>query len=166
MERPAYRAEDEREYLARGWWRDDDTLWSWLRNRASAESPAIVSAAGTLTWRELHDRVLRLAEGLRRKGIEKGDVVAIQLPNTPEFLILHLAIARLGAVMCTVHMPYRGAEIEAILSHSGAKLFVTSAYPLSELEADATCTRPETRSMPKSMMPRKVASRKKAVSTS
>ena len=136
MERPAYRAEDEREYVARGWWRDDDTLWSWLRSRASSDSPAVVSASGTLTWRELHDRVLRLAEGLRAKGIEKGDVVAIQLPNTAEFLLLHLAIARLGAVVCTVHMPYRGAEIESILAHSGAKLFVTSAYPLSELEAD------------------------------
>ncbi|MBV9189867.1 MAG: acyl--CoA ligase [Betaproteobacteria bacterium] len=135
MDRPAYSAEDEREYLARGWWRDEDTLWHWLRARASSETPAVVSSAGTLTRRELHDRVLRVAEGLRRKGIEKGDVVAIQLPNTPAFLILHLAIARLGAVMCTVHMPYRGAEIETILAHSGAKLLLTSAYPLSELEA-------------------------------
>jgi len=135
MERPAYRAEDEREYLARGWWRDEDTLWNWLRSRASSEGPAIVWASGALTWRELHDRVLRVAEGLRRKGIEKGDVVALQLPNSAEFLILHLAIARLGAVMCTVHMPYRGAEIEAILAHSGAKLFLTAAYPLGELDA-------------------------------
>ena len=127
MDRPGYRAEDEREYLARGWWRDDDTLWHWLRARASSDTPAIVWSAGTLSWRQLHDRVLRVAEGLRRKGIGKGDVVALQLPNVPEFPILHLAIARLGAVMCTVHMPYRGAEIEAILAHSGAKLFITGA---------------------------------------
>src|SRR2546421_5783457 len=105
MDRPPYRGEVEREYLARGWWRDDDTLWRWLRARASSDSPAVVSSAGTMTWRALHDRVLRVAEGLRRKGIGPGDVVALQLPNTPEFLILHLALARLGAVMCTVHMP-------------------------------------------------------------
>src|SRR5579859_4753370 len=139
MDRPNYRAEDEREYLARGWWRDDDTLWRWLSSHASSrgDAPAVSSGAGVLTWRALHDRVLRVAEGLRRKGVGAGDVVALQLPNTPEFLILHLAIARLGAVMCTVHMPYRGAEIEAILAHSGAKLFVTGAYPFAELEADA-----------------------------
>ncbi|HYL90332.1 MAG TPA: class I adenylate-forming enzyme family protein [Burkholderiales bacterium] len=137
MDRPSYRAEDEREYLARGWWRDDDTLWHWLSARASSDTPAIVWSAGELSWRQLHDRVLRVAEGLRCKGIGKGDVVAIQLPNVPEFLVLHLAIARLGAVMCTVHMPYRGAEIEAILAHSGAKLFITGAYPFAELEADA-----------------------------
>src|SRR2546428_462853 len=38
MDRPAYRAEDERDYLARGWWRDDDTLWHWLSRHA--DSPA------------------------------------------------------------------------------------------------------------------------------
>src|SRR5258708_3247109 len=138
MDRPHYRSEDEREYLARGWWRDEDTLWHWLRGHAASrpDAPAVHSAAGVLTWRALHDRVLRVAEGPPRQGVDKGDGVALQLPNTPEFLILHLAIARLGAVMCTVHMPYRGAEIETILAHGGAKLFVTSAYPLSELEAE------------------------------
>jgi len=137
MERPGYNRDDEREYLARGWWRDEDTLWNWLRAHALSDRPAVVWSAGTLTWRALHDRVLRVAEGLRRKGVAKGDVVALQLANTPEFLILHLAIARLGAVMCTVHMPYRGAEIETILAHSGARVFVTGAYPFTELEADA-----------------------------
>ena len=133
MERPAYRAEDEREYLARGCWRDDDTLWQWLGKHAASRPDA--PAVGRLTWQGLHERVLRVAEGLRRKGIGKGDVVAVQLPNTPEFIVVHLAIARLGAVMCTVHMPYRGAEIEAILAHSGAKLFFNSAFPFASLEA-------------------------------
>ena len=136
MDRPPYRAADEREYLSRGWWRDEDTLWHWLRAQALSERPAVVWGGGTLSWRALHDRVLRAAEGLRRKGVGQRDVVALQLPNTPEFLILHLAIARLGAVLCTVHMPYRGAEIETILAHSGAKLFLTSAYPWGDLEAE------------------------------
>ncbi len=38
MDRPSYRPDDEREYLARGWWRDDDTLWQWLRRHASYSS--------------------------------------------------------------------------------------------------------------------------------
>src|SRR6266850_39399 len=137
MERPGYKSHDEREYMTQGWWREDDTLWHWLRKHASSkpEHPAVISYAGIITWRALHDRVLRAASGLREKGIAAGDVVALQLPNVPEFLIAHLAIARLGAVMCTVHVPYRGAEIEAILAHSGAKLFLTAAYPFGELEA-------------------------------
>ncbi|HET7669633.1 MAG TPA: class I adenylate-forming enzyme family protein [Burkholderiales bacterium] len=126
MDRPAYSSADEREYLARDWWRDVDTLWHWLRRNISTRgnAPAIVSNNGQLSWRQLGDRVLRVAAGLKKKGIGKGDVVAIQLPNVPEFLIAHLAINRLGAVMCTVHMPYRGAEIDTIVSHSGAKLFL------------------------------------------
>jgi acyl-CoA synthetase (AMP-forming)/AMP-acid ligase II len=137
MERPGYKSHEEREYQVRDWWRDDDTLWHWLRKHASSkpEHPAVISYAGSITWRTLHDRVLRAANGLREKGIAAGDVVALQLPNIPEFLIAHLAIARLGAVMCTVHMPYRGAEIETILAHSGAKLFLTAAYPFEKLEA-------------------------------
>ena len=74
----------------------------------------------------ISEHLRRTAAGLQRKGIGKGDVVAVQLPNTPEFLIAHLAINRLGAVLCTIHMPYRGAEIETILGHSGAKLFLNS----------------------------------------
>ena len=100
----------------------------------SVPAPAVAGAGNVLTWRELERRVLRVAAGPERKGRRrKGDVVAVQLPNTPEFLIVHLAIARLGAVMCTVHMPYRGAEIETILAHSGAKLFFTAASAFSEL---------------------------------
>jgi cyclohexanecarboxylate-CoA ligase len=87
-----------------------------------------------LTWKALEARVARVAGGLARHGVRPGDVVALQLPNSPEFLVLHLALARLGAVMCTVHMPYRGAEIESILAHSGARLFLTAAFPLAAFE--------------------------------
>ena len=137
MQRPAYLAENEREYMARGWWRDDDTLWLWLKKHAFSRSarPAVIAPSGTFTWAQLNDRVLRTAAGLKAKGIGAGDVVAIQLPNIAEFLILHLAIARLGAVMCTVHMPYRGAEIDTIVGHSGAKLFINSTFPIGELAA-------------------------------
>lgn len=137
MERPAYCLPDEAGYTFNGWWSDGDTLTQWMREHVATrgDKPAIVWSAGTMTWRELNERVMRLAAGLEQKGIRHGDVVAIQLPNSPEFLIAHLAINRLGAVLCTVHMPYRGAEIETILAHSGAKLFITSAMPLSQLEA-------------------------------
>ena len=135
MERPGYSRNDEREYLERGYWRDDDTLAHWLARHAAErpDAPAVLAAGTVVTWRELQSRVLCVAQGLTEKGIGTGDIVAVQLPNTLEFLLVHLAAARLGAVMCTVHMPYRGAEIETILGHSGAKLFFTAAYPFGEL---------------------------------
>ena len=35
MQRPGYRRHDEREYLERGYWRDDDTLWHWLSRHSA-----------------------------------------------------------------------------------------------------------------------------------
>src|SRR3954470_22512903 len=125
MERPKFDPAREREFIARGWWRDD-TLPAWLATHAQrrARSPALAWQGDTLTWAQLQDRVLRAAAGLKRRGVERGDVVAVQLPNSPEFVIAYLAICRLGAAMCTLHMPYRNAEIEALMRHGKARLAI------------------------------------------
>jgi cyclohexanecarboxylate-CoA ligase/acyl-CoA synthetase len=132
-----YDAALERNYVARGWWRDDDTLAAWLARHSAGrpDAAAVVLQKETISWAQLAERVQRVAEGLRQRGIGRGDVVALQLPNVPQFLIAYLAAARLGAVTCTLHMPYRGAEIEAILGHSGAKLFIDRAFDFQALES-------------------------------
>lgn len=121
--RAAFRFDGERarHYVQQGWWRDD-TLHGWITRWAGAtpDAPAIVHAGQSLSFRSLADQVARLAAGLQQAGVVKGEVVAVQLPNITEFLLAYLAICRLGAVMCTLHMPYRGAELEALLRHSGA----------------------------------------------
>jgi acyl-CoA synthetase (AMP-forming)/AMP-acid ligase II len=115
-------------YVSGGFWRDD-TLTGWLASHARIrpDAPALVLRAETISYRELHERVLRIAEGLRRAGVQRGDVVAIQLPNVPEFVITYLAVCRLGAVVCTVHMAYRTSDLEALLRHSRAKAIVCTA---------------------------------------
>jgi cyclohexanecarboxylate-CoA ligase len=115
----------EREYIARGWWADD-TLAKWLARHAGErpEEPALAFQDATLTWRQLEDRVLRIANGLQQRGVARGDIVAVQLPNIPEFILSYFAITRLGAVMCTLHMPYRGTEVQALMRHSGARLAI------------------------------------------
>jgi acyl-CoA synthetase (AMP-forming)/AMP-acid ligase II len=123
MDRPRYDPRLEREYVSRGWWADD-TLTRWL-SRHAAERPEALAVAFqeiTFTWKALEERVLHVARGLKARGVARGDVVAVQLPNLPEFLLGYLAIARLAAVMCPLHMPYRGAEVEALMRHSGARL--------------------------------------------
>lgn len=117
----------EGEYTARGWWADD-TLAKWLSRHVSQwpNAPAVVFQDKTLTWQNLEDTVLRTAAGLSSRGVSRGDVVAVQLPNTPEFVLSYLAITRLGAVMCPLHMPYRGAEIETLMRHSASRLAICS----------------------------------------
>ena len=50
-----------------------------------------------LTYRDLHERVCRLANGLRAKGVRAGDRVAIYLGMVPEIVVAMLACARIGA---------------------------------------------------------------------
>jgi acyl-CoA synthetase (AMP-forming)/AMP-acid ligase II len=113
----------EHEYTARGWWADD-TLAKWLARhvRERPEARAVVYQDQAWTWSGLAGEVASVARGLAARGVARGDVVAVQLPNTPEFVFSYLAIARLGAVMCPLHMPYRGAEVRALMRHSGARL--------------------------------------------
>jgi len=116
------------EYLARGWW-GADTLPAWLARHAAErpDAPALLHGGAAVSWRTLAQRVSRFAEGLRGAGVSRGDVVAVQLPNIAEFAIAYLAICRLGAVMCTVHMSYREAEIATIVKHSGARAAICVA---------------------------------------
>ncbi|MCZ6859830.1 MAG: AMP-binding protein, partial [Alphaproteobacteria bacterium] len=112
-------------YAQKGWWAGD-TLSLWLSRHVveRAEAPAIKAGRTTLTYGELGAKVDGLAAGFHELGIAYGDVVAVQLPNIAEFLITYLAIARLGAVMQTIHMTYRAAECETLLGHASAKAVI------------------------------------------
>lgn len=108
-------------FRAQGWWRDE-TLPGWL-DRATRNRPggvAIATRGGTTAYGELSGRAGRFAAALRRRGIGRGDIVAVHLPNVPEFLIAWLAINACGAVMQTIHLAYGLREIAHLLRHSGA----------------------------------------------
>ncbi len=114
-----------RKFLDRGWWRND-TLSGWLAARV-AEAPeraAVVAPDRTLSYAELSEAAGRLSGALAGLGVRRGEVVAVQLPNSPEFLIAYLAICALGGVMATIHMPYRATEIETLLRHSRARVAI------------------------------------------
>ena len=55
-----------------------------------------------LTYRELHERVCRYANVLKRNGVKKGDRVAVYMPMIPELMIAVLACARIGAIHSVV----------------------------------------------------------------
>jgi cyclohexanecarboxylate-CoA ligase len=99
----------------------DATLTDWLDRwaREAPDRPAILTPA-PVTYAQLQQKVRALAAGFASLGIRKGDIVAAQLPNGVEFLLCYLAAAGIGATLQTIHMPYRGAEIETLLAHSKA----------------------------------------------
>jgi acetyl-CoA synthetase len=79
-----------------------------------------------ITYRELHDAVCRLANGLRTLGIGKGDRVAIYLPMIPEAAISMLACARLGAVHSVVFGGFSADALAGRIRDCGARVVITA----------------------------------------
>jgi len=111
--------------LEQGCW-NGDTVGRWLSQaaRATPDKAAIIAPAATLTYRETLRRSERLARAFTALGLRKGDVIAIQLANVPEFMITYFAAATMGAVLAPMHMPYRAREMVPLLRHAKARLAV------------------------------------------
>jgi cyclohexanecarboxylate-CoA ligase len=77
-----------------------------------------------LSYSELGDLVARAAAALRDLGIGQGDVVAVQLPNWWEFVVVALASSRIGAVVNPLMPIFRERELGYMLGFSEAKLLV------------------------------------------
>lgn len=112
-------------YIDEDWWQGD-TLSKWLDRHAAErpDAPAIRHGDRLITWSQLADQADRLARALHGLGVRHGEVVSVQLPNVPEYLIAFLAITRLGGVMNTIHMPYRAAEIETLINHGRSRAII------------------------------------------
>src|SRR5262245_62365621 len=65
-----------------------------------------------------------MACGLMHLGVGPGDVVSIQLPNWAEWLIVHCAATKIGAVTNSIGAVYREHEVGYILHHAAARLMV------------------------------------------
>ena len=117
-----------RVHIDAGWW-GDDTLAGWLARWAAdaPDRPAIRAGDTVVSYGALADEVARLAGALEGLGIGRGDVVAVQLPNVPAFITSYLAISQIGAVMASIHMPYRASELQALLAHSRARAAICVA---------------------------------------
>ena len=117
--------EKAEEFRRQGHWKDE-TLVSVLAAHA-AETPdniAIISQNSSITYAELMQKVRSLATGLEKLGLQKGDVVAAQLPNTEEYIITLAAVAAIGGVFQTIHVPYKGNDLEFLVGHGKARAFV------------------------------------------
>lgn len=124
---PPYPEEFAERYRAAGWWRGE-TFGGLLRDRA-AEHPdrtAIVDPAGGHRWTygELDLRADRLAAGLLARGVEKGDRVVVQLPNTAEFFSTVFALFRIGALPVFALPAHRETEIRYFCEFTEAVAYV------------------------------------------
>ncbi len=79
-----------------------------------------------ISYKQLHERVCRMANVLKDKGINKGDRICIYLPMIPELAISVLACARIGAIHSVVFAGFSSNALSTRINDSDCKLVITS----------------------------------------
>ena len=107
-----------------------------------ADKPALVEAASgrTLTYGALREQVQHFAANLASCGFRAGDVVAILMPNLPEYAVAFHGVALAGGVCTTVNPGYTAGEIHDQCLDAGATRLVTVPACLDVARAAATGT--------------------------
>jgi long-chain acyl-CoA synthetase len=108
-----------------------------LIDRAAAEYPnskSMVYFDREYTYAQLKEYTDRLANALHRMGIKKGDVVGVQLFNSPQFLIGVYGALKAGAIVALMSPLLPKPELEYELSTSGARIHITDESRLEEVK--------------------------------
>ena len=103
-----------------------------------------VEAGRRWTYAEFHADVRRLASGLHRLGIRKGDRVGIWAPNRWEWVMVQFATAEIGAVLVNINPSYRLHELEFVLKQSGIRAVIAAPrFKTSDYAGMLTQVQPE-----------------------
>lgn len=117
-----------RQYRDAGFWQD--RLITDCLDEAAGRKPqkvAAIDARRTITYAALKEEVDACARALLALGVISGDVVAFQLPNWIEWLVVHYAASRIGAVSNPLVPIYRERELSRMLDLGQAKVLVVPA---------------------------------------
>nr|WP_272903060.1 salicylate synthase [Xenorhabdus sp. Sc-CR9] len=90
----------------------DQQLAGW--SKIWGDKTALIYQEQHLTYQELHQSAERLASGLFRRGIRRGDNVMVQLPNSTAFVITCFALFRLGAQPILLMPTQRAHDVHAL----------------------------------------------------
>src|SRR5689334_23043088 len=113
------------EYTAARYW-PNRTITDHLDD-AAARNPdkiAAIDPRRRVTYRELRAETDRCATALLDLGVGPGDVVSFQLPNWIEFLVLHFAATRIGAISNPLIPIYRDREVAFMVGFAESKVLV------------------------------------------
>lgn len=112
----------------------DISLPQILLDRAQKypQNAAITFYGRKITYKELYTASIAFAASLQRKGIQKGDRVAIMLPNCPQYVMAYYGALAAGAIITQINPMSVERELEYMLEDSGAETIVVldGFYPL------------------------------------
>jgi acyl-CoA synthetase (AMP-forming)/AMP-acid ligase II len=105
--------------------------------RYSPERTVLASGGTRATFRELHDRVARMAAALSRHGFGAGDRLAILLPNALEYLELVYACRWLGVMAVPLNIRLSAIEIDRVFADASPRgLIRHSSLPVPTVPLD------------------------------
>ena len=105
------------QHAAEGTWPDRSLIevFDEVAGRTPDKVAIVGPDGGRMTYAEVAAKVERIAGNLAAAGVQARDVISLQLPNWPEFVLVHLAATRLGAVTNPLLPNYRSKELSYIL---------------------------------------------------
>jgi 2,3-dihydroxybenzoate-AMP ligase len=126
---PRHNKEQIEKYSKKRWWLGL-TLGDSLDRIADVfpAKEALVDDKGRLTWSEVREKVDRLAAGLMRIGIKKGDCVVLQLPNWAEYVYCYFAMQKVGAIPVIMISGYRQLEIGHLCKLTEATAWIAPTF--------------------------------------
>lgn len=107
-----------------------NTVEKWAEDETMANETAIIwegedGDTTILTFKELTTAVGRAAGGLKKAGINKGDIISIYMPMIPETVIIMMAAAKIGAIYSPVFSGYGADAVAVRLNAAKAKMMIT-----------------------------------------
>jgi long-chain acyl-CoA synthetase len=88
-----------------------------------------------MSFYELRQRVLRLANALGELGMSKGERVGIHLPTSPQYIIAYFAVLSLGAIAVNLNPMYTLDELKALAENTGMTSLITFDMVLPQVRA-------------------------------
>lgn len=88
-----------------------------------------------ITYKQLQASVNRVANGLKKLGVEEGDRVLMRMPNIPPIIVCNFAIIKIGAVSLPTSVLFARSEIAHVANLAEAKVLIVAQAMLGEVEA-------------------------------
>jgi acyl-CoA synthetase (AMP-forming)/AMP-acid ligase II len=99
----------------------------WIATVARRGSELAVVAPGSrVTWTGLESAARQVTRWLREQGVQSGDRVILQLPNSAEYIAAYFGILRAGGVVVGLHPGLLPEELDRLLAHSDARCVITT----------------------------------------
>ncbi|MBZ9609067.1 acyl--CoA ligase [Clostridium estertheticum] len=88
------------------------------------DKPAVVFEEESVTFQELYNKSITIAENLIKLGVKKNDKVAVLLPNCLEYLYVYFAVFKIGAWIVPISTRYEPDEIKRVLVDSDVETII------------------------------------------